>query len=200
MRFYFISALFIFVLISCRKIDKKDLKVIDNIQLGLSYDSFIKQLDSLGIKKSPCFRSMTSLNIIEDTDIISGKACLIYYTENLNYGFYHGRENLHIGVLYPSYFSNNQSVFQLTVLLGAQKKPQYIGNRKNKFEIENEYIIFTQIMNELLIIMNYVLSMVMRSFLQKIRMMYSRKLMILSLKPTVNLPKININNLFMKSN
>lgn len=131
------------VIISCNKLNKMDLKVIEDIQLGTKMEGYQKNLDSLNIKKG----SFYTIPLLESVEELREYSIGIPYTEIFDFKeFHHNKNNFHIyGLLLPQIERENNLVVGLNVCLGHTSNALGIQNN-NIFDVTKKTRIqtFTQ--------------------------------------------------------
>lgn len=125
-----VLAVFSCTLTSCKnEIDKKDLTVIDGVQLGTSLDALYKQFDSLKVSNKIIYTKLMFSDFAE-----SGKNKLkVYVTDIFNTSKYGSEETEHYGIYYPTKLTGTKNVVGLNVLL-VHTAPAFLIS---KFEFSN---------------------------------------------------------------
>jgi hypothetical protein len=103
-------------ILCCNKIDKKNLEVVEGIQLGTTYSDYIRQIDSLEINIMSFY---TEWVLLSQQDLESNQIST-YVTDIFNFSDYRN-SNLdinHYGILYPTTIQGTKNVFALNVILG----------------------------------------------------------------------------------
>lgn len=121
------------MIFGCNRIDKKDLEVIEGIQLGTSYKIYKKQLDSLGIKtKSFYTKSMFSdINEIEHNQIQANTSDIF------NLSDFRNSQTNHYSILYPVTLTGTDNVIGLNVIIGHTGSSLLISN--GVYDLTKEY-------------------------------------------------------------
>ncbi|OIR13154.1 hypothetical protein GALL_55380 [mine drainage metagenome] len=122
-----ISFLFILTIlsISCNKIPKDKITIIDNYVLGGKANNFVKEMDSLAIKHARFTRKtvFTSYNEITDENNFVNA----FFTNAFNLSDFKNSYNDNVGIYYSLADKNKQNIIGIILLLGHTNKPQYIG-------------------------------------------------------------------------
>jgi hypothetical protein len=132
--------------LSCNKIKKEDISVIENLTLGKSTDSLYKEMK---IKSIPINRFTSSFIVFEKSQIFDDSNYINFYNTNI-FNSFANQNGEHCGLLYPITLSGTNNIFGMTVLLGHTKKPLYLSVAK-EYEYMNTSKCVIQTINEKLI-------------------------------------------------
>lgn len=119
---------------SCNTIDKKDLVIIDNIQLGQDKDAFYLSADNLGIKKEPFFTKY----YYNDEDLKHQQLTQFYYSEVFNLTSSKGLQD-HYGLYYHTTAGGTENIVGLTLLLGHTTSPMLISDKYGMVDMTETY-------------------------------------------------------------
>lgn len=121
------------VFVSCNSIDKKDITVIENIQLGTSYKTFQKQLDSLGIKPKTFF---TKTFFSEFNEINENKITL-NTSEIFNLIPYRKGTDIY-SLIYPIKLTGTDNITGLNIIIGHTFGTNLITDNR-MYNLEKEF-------------------------------------------------------------
>ncbi|MCK5774818.1 MAG: hypothetical protein KAH25_01510 [Bacteroidales bacterium] len=135
----FIFLLALSSLISCNKINKENLTVVEGIVLGTNFNNFAKYADSLNIPNASFF----SEQILKDKEDAINNNIFSYYTNIFNISKLHN----HSGLLYPITYIGNDNIIGINILFGytgnsiLQKPELKIYDSKNDPRWFNQVIV-----------------------------------------------------------
>ena len=113
MKKIFSFIMIILIVVSCNNVDKKDITVIENIQLGTNYTNFQRQLDSLGIKSKTFFSKTFFYEISE----INNNKITFHTSEIFNLEPYKKETNIY-SLIYPIKMTGTDNIIGLSVIIG----------------------------------------------------------------------------------
>lgn len=124
------------MLYACNTIDKAQISVIEDIQLGKSYNDFPKQLDSLGLKSKTFFTQtfFTEINAVRESKIN------LYYSDIFNFNQFRNKNSDIYALIYPTTLTGTNNVIGLNILLGHTFAPSLITDGQI-YNLEKEYNI-----------------------------------------------------------
>jgi hypothetical protein len=126
--------------ISCNGIDKQDLKVIDDIQLGTTMTEFDSLSPTLNIKRASFLTSVFFLNYD-----FKEKSVTFPYTSTFDFSDFKSDRTKHLGLLYPGRIPGTNNITSLIVILVHTEKPFFIlPNEVEPQDIRDEYISISQ--------------------------------------------------------
>lgn len=111
----------IIFLLGCSTIDKKELEVIEGIQLGITSQSYKKQLESLDIESIPFYTKsdFNSINEMEENQIKVPISDVINISE-----FRNSKTGLnHCAIVYPILLTGTDNVVGLNAVIGHTENP-----------------------------------------------------------------------------
>ncbi len=106
---------------SCNSVDKKDLTIIDNLQLGESISGYDSLRSNLNIETKDFYTK----NILTEEDDPQSNTVSFPVTENFNFSQYRSSTNKlsHFGLLHPVVLSGTDNIVSLIVLLAHTEIP-----------------------------------------------------------------------------
>jgi hypothetical protein len=120
-KLFFSSIFFLLFLISCDKMPKEDITIINNIVLGQNMSNYNKQMDSLSV---PHQNFLTKLYIDDFNDLLDENNHInMYYSNIFNFSEERSIHNEHLGLLYPITLTGTENNIGLIVMLGHTGKP-----------------------------------------------------------------------------
>jgi hypothetical protein len=138
-----LSLVFVF---SCHSYTKQDLKVIDNLLLGLKVNDFYKACDSIGLEN----KLFVTRTVIKENDTIRNFALRYYCTDKFNLTEYHKRGQDHLGLFYLTTLAGTDNIFKLNVLLIHTEPPIFASSFLPE-SYKDSMAVLSQDVNELLI-------------------------------------------------
>lgn len=121
-------------MLGCSDIDKSDLTIIDNIQLGQNIKDFYLSADNLGIKKD----SFLTQYYYTEKDLREKQMTIFYYSEVFNLTRAKGLPD-HYGLYYHTTASGTENVVGLTLLLGHTTTPTLITEKYEMINMTEAY-------------------------------------------------------------
>ena len=147
MKTLFINLLVISITcLSCNKIKKDDISVIENLTLGTSIDSLYEEMK---IKSIEIDKYTTSLIFTDRSQILDDNNYINFYNTDI-FNSFANQNDEHFGLLYPNTLSGTNNTIGMIVLLGHTKKPLYLSGAKG-YEYMNNSKCVLQTINEKLI-------------------------------------------------
>jgi hypothetical protein len=151
MRKYINLLVVLTIFASCNKgIPKEKLTVIENITLGESSNSYIKQFDSLQI---PHKRFFNKILMMKYNDLLDGNNYYTsYYTNLFNFSeFRNPKESLeHLGLITPITLEGTQNNLSLVVILCHTVEPWLLGDAERLKSSVNEKYVRQEVNNEVI--------------------------------------------------
>ncbi len=102
------------MIFGCNRIDRKNLEIIEGIQLGTTYKMYKKQLDSLGIQT----KSFYTKSIFTDIDEIEYNQIGAHISDIFNLSDFRNSHTNHYAILYPTTLTGTDNVIGLNVIIG----------------------------------------------------------------------------------
>ena len=119
---FFTFALLTFILIfGCNTIDKKELKIIDDVQLGTNVKEYDSLLTTLNIEKENFLTKIFFMNYNFSSNTIT-----FPYTKNFDLSNYKSSRNKHLGLFYPATLAGTETITSLSVILVHTENPIFI--------------------------------------------------------------------------
>lgn len=128
---YFVAVFIFLILLSCSSVDKKELKVIDDVQIGISVNEYDNLLTSLNIERANFLSSIVFM-----VDKVSSHSLNLPYTQNFDFSDFRSENNRHLGLFYPSTIAGTDNITSLAVILVHTEKPFFVFPK----EVEPENI------------------------------------------------------------
>lgn len=131
--------LFVFCIISCNKIEKSDLTVIDKVELGKDKKSFYKQFDSLSINPKLFYTDL----IFFDSESLEKSKINIYISQIFNTQQYlpKNESTNHYGIFYPVQNFGTENIIGLKILL-VHTCPSMLITNGHFYKITDQSKIF----------------------------------------------------------
>ena len=137
----FMFLLILFLISGCNdSVDKNELKIIDNVQLGTDVNEYLNSLSNLNVEKqyflSEVFFSDYNLN----QNIIP-----FPYTKQLDLGHFKSSQNSHLGLFYPQYLEGTDNIIAFSVILVHTEKPLFFLSKGiEPRRVSDKYISISQ--------------------------------------------------------
>ncbi|MBS1755684.1 MAG: hypothetical protein JSU03_00265 [Bacteroidetes bacterium] len=112
-------------IISCNRINPKDITIIDGVKLGSSKEDFYNQCDSLKIEQK-IFYTKTMFGSSDD---VSESRIKTYVTDIFNSSDYSTKYTQHFGLYYPTTLTGTKNIIGLNVLMVHTSQASLITNR-----------------------------------------------------------------------
>lgn len=119
--------------LGCNRIDKKNLEVIEGIQLGTTYKMYQKQIDSLGIQTM----SFYTKSMFTDIDEIEYNQIRANISDIFNLSEFRNSHTNHYAILYPTTLTGTDNVIGLNVILGHTGNSLLLSN--GLYDLTKEY-------------------------------------------------------------
>ncbi len=124
MKYYNLVIFFAITIVSCKSIDKNELKTINDIQLGISLKEYSSLLETLNIKQKSFLTGIHFPNYD-----LNSHSKSFHYTTNFDFSNYKGKNTSHLGLLYPEVIAGTENIMGLFVLLVHTDNPRFILHR-----------------------------------------------------------------------
>lgn len=119
--------------LSCNRIEKKNLEVIEGIQLGTTYKMYLKQIDSLGIQTKSFYTKSMFTNI----DEIENNQIRVNISDIFNLSDFRNSQTNHYAILNPTTLAGTDNTIELNVILGHTGSSVLISDRL--YDLTKEY-------------------------------------------------------------
>ena len=121
-------------ILGCNQIDKKNLEVIEGIQLGTSYKIYKQQLDSLDIPS----KSFFTKSIFADIGEVKFNQLDARYSDVFNLTEFRDNYTDHYSIICPVVLIGTDNVYRIDVLIG-HTGPSTLINNGRLYNLTNEY-------------------------------------------------------------
>lgn len=134
---YILLLLLSFFLTSCNSVDKKNIQIIEGIQLGTNFNQYERQIDSIGIESKQFFTKL----FIDRVNEIASNSINVHVSDMFNLSNFRYNTN-HYAILYPTTRSGTDNVIGLTAILGHTTNSMMLTssgfiNLTKEYNIEN---------------------------------------------------------------
>lgn len=119
--FFTIALLTIIFISGCNSIDKKELKIIDDIQLGTSVAEYDSLLTKLNIERQDFLTTIFFMNYNFSSNTLN-----FPYTKNFDFSNFRSSRNKHLGLLYPTTLAGTDNIISLSVILVHTETPLFV--------------------------------------------------------------------------
>lgn len=136
----FAFALLTIIFISgCNNIDKKELKIIDDIQLGTSVSEYDSSLAKLNIERESFLTKVFFMNYNFSSNTLN-----FPYTKNFDFSNYSSSRNKHLGLFYPATLAGTETITSLSVILVHTENPLFVLPNEIEPQDVSEYTSISQ--------------------------------------------------------
>jgi len=122
MKLFLILAFVIIFFNSCEK--KREIKVIENIELGIPTDAFFKQMDSLNLHSEVFF----SKPFFISEDDLNNYIIKFYVTDIFDFKESSANGSQNLGIIYPEKYQGSDYVIGLYILMGHTDRANLISD------------------------------------------------------------------------